>query len=59
VTYLSVQLRESAPYLEDAGRRETAALFIAAAEEIEALNLRISELEAKDTDIEREIDKAG
>jgi hypothetical protein len=44
--YLSAQLRESAPYLKDAGWRDTAALMIAAADEIEALKERNAELEA-------------
>jgi hypothetical protein len=38
-TYLSSQLRESAPYLDDAGWPETARLLIAAADEIESLRL--------------------
>ena len=44
--YLSMQLRESAPYLKDAGWQETAVLMTAAADEIEALKQRIAELEA-------------
>ena len=36
-TYLSAQLRESAPYLRDAGWRQTADLLLAAADEIETL----------------------
>ena len=36
-TYLSAQLRESAPYLQDAGWRQTADLLLAAADEIETL----------------------
>ena len=44
--YLSTQLRESAPYLKDAGWQEIAALLTAAADEIEALRQRIAELEA-------------
>ena len=44
--YLSTQLRESAPYLKDAGWRDTAALMTAAADEIEALRQRIAELES-------------
>jgi hypothetical protein len=36
-SYLSAQLRESAPYLRDAGWHQTAALLIAAADEIEQL----------------------
>jgi hypothetical protein len=43
--YLSAQLRESAPYLKDAGWRDTAILMTAAADEIEALQQRIAELE--------------
>ena len=44
--YLSAQLRESAPYLKDAGWHDTAALMTAAADEIEALRQRIAELES-------------
>ncbi len=44
--HLSTQLRESAPYLKDAGWHQTAVLMTAAADEIEALRQRISELEA-------------
>ena len=44
--YLSAQLRESAPYLKDAGWHDTAILMAAAADEIEALRERIAELEA-------------
>ena len=44
--YLSAQLRESAPYLKDAGWRDTAVLMTAVADEIEALRERIAELEA-------------
>ena len=36
-TYLSAQLREPAPYLRDAGWRQTADLLLAAADEIETL----------------------
>ena len=36
---------ESAPYLKDAGWRETATLLIAAAAEIEELKQRVAELE--------------
>jgi hypothetical protein len=43
--YLSAQLRESAPYLKDAGWRDTATLLLAAADEIEALRQRMAELE--------------
>jgi hypothetical protein len=44
-TYLSAQLRESAPYLREAGWRETAALVAAAADEIETLRQRLAEIE--------------
>jgi hypothetical protein len=44
-TYLSVQLRESVPYLRDAGWRETATLLTAAADEIEQLRARVMDLE--------------
>ena len=40
-TYLSMQLREGAPYLRDAGWRETATLLTLAADEIEQLRERI------------------
>jgi hypothetical protein len=33
-TYLSAQLRESAPYLKDAGFRQTASLLVTAADEM-------------------------
>jgi hypothetical protein len=36
-TYLSAQLREAVPYLQDSGWRETAVLLLAAADEIERL----------------------
>jgi hypothetical protein len=42
MSYLSAQLRESAPYLRDVGWRETADLLIAAAAEIEELHLRLA-----------------
>jgi hypothetical protein len=42
-TYLTAQLRESVPYLEDAGWGDTARLLIAAAAEIERLRARQSE----------------
>ena len=42
-TYLSAQLRESAPYLRDAGWRQTADLLVAAAHEIESLNSQLAE----------------
>ena len=45
-TYLSAQLRDSAPYLKDAGWHDTAILMTAAAEEIEALSQRLAELES-------------
>jgi hypothetical protein len=41
-TYLSSQLRESAPYLKEAGFRQTATLLMAAAEEIETLQTRVA-----------------
>lgn len=41
-TYLSAQLRESAPYLRDIGWRETADLLIAAAAEIEELRSQLA-----------------
>lgn len=49
--YLSAQLRESAPYLKDAGWHDTAILMTAAADEIEALKQRIAELEADSAQI--------
>ena len=45
-TYLSAQLRESAPYLKEAGWRQTASLIDAAADELERLEHRLRELEA-------------
>jgi hypothetical protein len=39
--YISAMLRESAPYLRDAGWRETAQLLVAAAEEIEELKSQL------------------
>jgi hypothetical protein len=39
--HLSAQLRESAPYLRDAGWDQTADLIIAAADEIDALQARL------------------
>ena len=43
-TYLTAQLRESAPYVQDAGWHQTAALMIAAADEIEQLRTERSVL---------------
>ena len=42
-TFLSAQLRESAPYLRDAGWRETANLLVAAADEIETMRHQLGE----------------
>ena len=42
MTYLSAQLRESAPYLQDAGWRQTADLLLAAADEIETLRAQLA-----------------
>jgi hypothetical protein len=42
-TYLSSQLRESSPYLRDAGFKETAKLVTTAADEIEALRALIEQ----------------
>ena len=44
-SYLSTQLRESVPYLRDAGWRETATLLTVAADEIEQLRARVVDLE--------------
>lgn len=41
-TYLTAQLRESAPYLQEAGWQQTATLLVAAAAEIEKLQARLS-----------------
>jgi hypothetical protein len=41
-SYLSAQLRETAPYLKDAGWQQTATLLFAAADEIEALQQRLA-----------------
>ena len=46
-TYLTAQLRESVPYLRDAGWRETATLLVAAADEIEQLGARVVDLECR------------
>ena len=43
-TYLTTQLRQSAPYSKDAGWQQSARLLVAAADEIEALRLRVEEL---------------
>jgi hypothetical protein len=40
-SYLTAQLRESAPYLRDAGWHQTAQLLVAAADEIEALRAQL------------------
>lgn len=48
-TFLSAQLRESAPYLRDAGWRQTADLLIAAAAEIESLRNQVDALHAVDS----------
>jgi len=48
-SYLSTQLREGAPYLRDAGWRETATLLTLAAEEIEQLRRRIAFFEQAQT----------
>ena len=52
-TYLSAQLRESAPYLRDAGWRQTADLLLAAAHEIESLRSQLAAA-TLDTPIERQ-----
>jgi hypothetical protein len=44
-TYLSAQLRESAPYLRDIGWRDSATLLTLAADEIEELRARVFALE--------------
>jgi len=43
--YLSAQLRESAPYLRDAGWHQVAILITTAADEIETLRQRLAKLE--------------
>jgi hypothetical protein len=45
--HLSVQLRESAPYLRDAGWRQTAELLIAAANEIDTLRAQVGASETR------------
>lgn len=45
--YLSAQLRESAPYLRDAGWRQTAELLIAAANEIDTLRAQVAASETQ------------
>ena len=52
-TYLTAQLRESAPYLREAGWGETARLLIAAAAEIEHQRVRLSELAPTKTPVQR------
>lgn len=42
--YLTAQLRESAPYLKDAGWQQTAKLVSEAADELEALRALVEEL---------------
>jgi hypothetical protein len=57
-TYLSAQLRESAPYLKDAGFRQAATLMLAAADEIETLQQRLAtnaEAPPKQRSSEREL----
>ena len=44
-SYLTAQLRESVPYLQDAGWRQTATLLLAAADEIEGLRSRLEQVE--------------
>jgi hypothetical protein len=39
--YIAAMLKESAPYLREAGWRETADLLVAAAQEIEALKIQL------------------
>jgi len=46
-TYLSAQSYQSAPYLRDAGWRETATLLTVAADEIERLRARVMNLESR------------
>src|SRR5262245_15357799 len=46
-TYLSAQLRESAPYLRDAGWRQAADLLLAAADEIETLRRDLEGVQAQ------------
>ena len=43
MTFLSSQLRDSAPYLRDDGWDQTAQLLLAAAAEIEGLQARLAE----------------
>ena len=45
-TFLSAQLRESAPYLREAGSRQTADLLMTAAAEIESLRNQVKALHA-------------
>ena len=46
-SYLTAQLRESVPYLQDAGWRQTATLLLAAADEIEELRSRLEQFEPR------------
>jgi len=43
-TYLTAQLRDSAPYLKDAGWHRTAKLVCEAADELEALRALLTQL---------------
>jgi hypothetical protein len=49
MTFLSSQLRESAPYLQDEGWEQTAQLLLAAAAEIECLQTQLLETKPIDT----------
>ena len=49
MTFLSSQLRESAPYLQDEGWDQTAQLLLAAAAEIESLQTQLLETRPIDT----------
>jgi hypothetical protein len=47
-SYLTSQLRESAPYMKDAGWHQSAALILAAATEIERLRAELTAMESHD-----------
>lgn len=51
-TFLSSQLRESVPYLAEAGFKQTAALMLAAADELEMLQELVKQ-HVPDIDIEQ------
>ena len=57
-TYLSAQLRKSAPYLQDAGWRQTSDLLLAAADEIETLRAQLAAQAEQATEGADEVSRA-